>query len=109
MIRDEFSTSFWRDVTWRNLAWRVAALLGAAFLLAGVIVSLFVGSCGFAPAGCSTTLSDVGREDFSAALNLSVGVGPLLLLPFTRDLVRLLVAGSVSFGATLAVIVLLWP
>jgi len=100
---------FWRELTWRDLGWRVACLLGCAWLIAGVLTSLWTASCGGDPLACSTPLGEPRREAYAAALNFSVGIGPLALLPFTRNLVRLLVAGCISFGVTLAVIVLLWP
>ena len=109
VAEDGLPASFWERLTWRDLGWRVACWLGCLFLVLGVAVSLFVASCGGDASSCSSPLSAPHRESYGAALNFSVGVGPLAVLPFTRNLRKLLFSAVLSFVVTLGLIVMLWP
>lgn len=93
----------------RSLIWKGLSLLGGVGLLAVVIFGLAIGSCHSQGGFCSGEFDQGNRDAFYSALVASVGVGPLLLVPFARKIPWLIAAALAGFGLTLALVMSLWP
>lgn len=94
---------------WVGTAWRAAAVVAGVALAVGVVVALALGSCFDGGGFCANDFDQSNREAFYSAVAMSVGVGPLLVVPFTRRWWALVAASAAGVAVTAAAVALLWP
>ena len=94
---------------WYSYAWRAASLLAGVGLFFVVLFSLSFGTCHSVSGICSGEFGQENRDAFYTALFVSIAVGPLFVLPFTRKPRWLLLSALASLLATGVVVLIFWP